>query len=527
MAVKSLQSVKLVKPRTNVFDLTHDVKLSCKMGELVPFLAQECIPGDTFHVGADSLLRLAPILAPIMHRVDLTIHYFFVPNRLTWENWEDFITNTPDGTGNPHVFPTFQIGGGTPADQKRFLDYFGVPPLDPGNGAQNINALPLAAYQLIYDEYYRDENLITEVDPQLVDGDNTQAKFVTMRKRAWTKDYFTASLPWAQKGAAVDIPLGDVVVKDDFLANSQVPRWVLSGNPNTPIVGVPADTVNANAGQVQLTPAPGVPIAYDPNGSMEVAATTINTLRNAFRLQEWYERSALGGSRYTENIRAFFGVNSPDARLQRPEYITGVKSPIIISEVLNNSGPFETYNGTDMEQTGSPQGDMTGHGLAVTMGKFGKYFCYEHGYIIGIMSVLPFPAYQQGLPKHFTKADFTDFFWPQFAHLGEQEVLNKEIYVNQNSAGQEGVFGYVPRYTEYRYNPNRVAGDFRTTLNYWHLGRIFSAPPTLSQTFIECDDSEVERIFAVQDGTDNLWCEIVTKLKGIRPIPIFGSPGGV
>lgn len=525
MAVKALQSVRLRKPKRNVFDLTHDVKLSCKMGELVPVLQQECLPGDTYHIGADSLIRLAPILAPIMHRIDVSIHYFFVPNRLVWPNWENFITNTEATPGVAHVFPYLPVVDGFGAANKRFLDYMDIPPLEPGDGALHVNALPLAAYQLIYNEYYRDQNLIAEVDYELVDGDNnaSAAALSTMRQRAWTKDYFTAALPWAQKGSAVSIPLGDVILKDD---------WDTFGTPrfaNPDLTVGDSGPLAQNIGEIITTTTPSGALAYDPQGTLEVGATTINTLRQAFRLQEWLERSALGGSRYTESIRAHFGVTSPDARLQRPEYITGVKTPIIISEILNNSGPSLFFNGDtgEPEQTGSPQGDMAGHGVAVTSGKFGKYYCYEHGYIIGIMSILPFPAYQQGLPKHLYKQDFLDFYFPEFAHLGEQEVKQREIYVHGNFAAQDTLFGYVPRYMEYRYKPNRVAGDFRTTLNYWHLGRIFSAAPTLSQEFIECTDDQVNRIFADQDGTDNLWCQVVNKIKAIRPIPVFGTPSGV
>jgi len=242
-----------------------------------------------------------------------------------------------------------------------------------------------------------------------------------------------------------------------------------------------------------------------------IAPTTINDLRRAFRLQEWLEKNARGGTRYIENILMHFGVRSSDKRLQRPEYITGLKTPVIISEVLNTSA-------TDQEA----QGNMAGHGVAVSTGKYGNYFCEEHGYIIGIMSVMPQPAYQQGIPKTYLKSDPLDFFWPSFAHIGEQPVTNNELYAYTATA--EDTFGYVPRYAEYKYQASRVAGDFRTVLDYWHLGRIFATQPALNDTFIECTPDQCERIFAVQDGEDNLYCQIMHKIKAVRPMPKFGTP---
>lgn len=514
-------SVQLTKPQTNVFDLTHDVKMSGKMGELYPIMALECVPGDKFHIGCDSMIRFAPMLAPVMHRIDVTMHYFFVPNRLVWDGWERWITaNTED----PAAYPYFNVNKGLSVNVKRFLDYFGIPPMDPGpaTGTYKLNALALGAYQMIYNEYYRDQNLIDPVNFALVDGDNSaNADLFTLRLRAYEHDYFTASLPFAQKGAAVSIPLGEVQIKDTWEALGKLPSWkyddlTSSGGPGMIIV---PPVIPRN---VEITDTGGTPIAYDPNGSLEVGSTTINDLRVAFRLQEWLERNALGGTRYIEHIRAHYGIHSSDKRLQRPEYITGVKSPVVISEVLNTTGPSEFYDGSGTEQTGSPQGTMSGHGAAVTSGRVGSYFCEEHGYIIGVMSCIPRTAYQQGVPKHFLKDDYLDIYFPKFAHLGEQSVVQPEIYIDTLTPTQ--VFGYVPRYSEYKYHPSRVAGDFRTTLNYWHLGRIFSADPALSQEFIECDPADPLRIFAVQDGTDYLWMHIMNRVKAIRPMPVYGTP---
>lgn len=502
MAKNLFNSVQQQKPKKNVFDLTHDVKMSAKMGNLVPTMVTECVPGDTFQIGCESLIRFAPMIAPILHRLDVSMHYFFVPNRILWENWEEFIVNA----NTTLSFPTVQINEDFTMDTNagRFVDYLGIPPVDLNTytDPQNVNALPLAAYQCIYNEYYRDQNLIQPVNYKLVDGSNdANNDLFVLRNRAWEHDYFTSSLPFAQKGAAVDIPLGNI--------NQNAPvKWY--NNNDTTLDGNPFDiTVDGGfANQPNIPP----DTLFAQTSGLELGSTTINELRRAFRLQEWLEKNARGGTRYIENILMHFGVRSSDKRLQRPEYITGTKSPVVISEVLNTTG----------EDGGLPQGNMAGHGVSVTSGKYGSYFCEEHGYIIGIMSVMPKTAYQQGFPKTYLKTDPLDFYWPSFAHIGEQPVTVAEIYAYDQAASD--TFGYVPRYAEYKYSPSRVAGDFRTTLDYWHLGRIFANAPSLNKQFIECTPEDVERIFAVQSGEDNLYCHVLHKVRAVRPMPKFGTP---
>ena len=501
-------SIKLTKPQRNSFDLSHDVKLSAQMGQLTPILTLECVPGDKFNLGCESLVRFAPMIAPVMHRMDVSMHYFFVPNRILWNNWEKFITDANSGI----VAPFLETEGLQPSNSAnwtsnlpKFADYMGIP--SPANGQVNvqINALPFAAYQCIYNEYYRDQNLITPVDYKLRDGDNTESwaeynKWYKIRNRAWEHDYFTAALPFAQKGAAVDIPIG--------LVEGDLPVY-LNSSSGTSLNGTPSSVNVAAQGGRTDVPADSL---YADTSNAEIEPTTINDLRRAFRLQEWLEKNARGGTRYIESILSHFGVRSSDARLQRPEYITGVKTPVIVSEVLQ-TGQSDT----------TAQGNMAGHGLSISSGKSGSYYCEEHGYIIGIMSVMPKTAYQQGIPKTYLKNDTLDYYFPSFANIGEQPVVNNELYAFTSSGND--TFGYVPRYSEYKFMPSRVAGEFRDELKYWHLGRIFATQPALNQTFVECKPADTTRIFAVEtEGEDPLYCHVYNKIQAVRPMPKYGTP---
>jgi hypothetical protein len=516
MGQNLFNSIQLNKPKKNVFDLTHDVKLSTNMGQLTPILTLECVPGDRFDLSCESLIRFAPMIAPVMHRMDVTMHYFFVPNRILWENWEKFITEH----NSEHVAPYMAYTNGDyTAMQKKFMDYIGIPPVPVGGVSTNVSALPMAAYQCIYNEYYRDQNLQAPIDYKLTDGNNNtdagdRARLTTLRQRAWEHDYFTASLPFAQKGAAVDIPLGNISGDTRVTWNNDVEStynrtagYIGSSFAGTGIIGNTIPTnLSSLPSETSALIAKTSETAIDP--------TTINDLRRAYKLQEWLEKNARGGTRYIENILTHFGVRSSDKRLQRPEYITGVKSPVVVSEVLNTTG----------QDGGLPQGNMAGHGISVTSGKSGSYNVEEHGYIIGIMSVMPKTAYQQGIPRTFLKTDSLDYFWPTFANIGEQEVAKQELYAYTANAAD--TFGYVPRYAEYKYMPSRVAGEFRTSLNYWHLGRIFDTEPSLNSDFIECDPTK--RIFAVEDEeTDVLYCHVLNKIKAIRPMPKYGTPMGL
>lgn len=503
-------SVAMKQPQTSRFDLSHDVKLSFRMGQLVPTNLIEVLPGDKFDLSAENFLRFAPLVSPVMHKVNVTTHYFFVPTRLMWSGWEDFITNN-DQLELPYV-NVGQVSVGSIAD---YLGYpTGIYPQ-----TQKVLIFPIIAYLRIWNEYYRDQNLQTLINIDLVAGDNTAAflNYFTRvpLRRAWQHDYFTACLPFAQKGDSVQLPLtfqNDIPV--EYARNTVSPpvsnaRWVnaVTGAPASPSAwnnGVPQD---ANGNRLEWNP------SVNYNVDIQSDAVDINTVRRAFRLQEWLEKNARGGTRYVENILSHFGIKSSDARLQRPEYIGGSKQNMIISEVL------ATAENTDAIV---PVGNMAGHGISVGGGNRMNYRAEEHGYIMGIINVQPVTAYQDGMNRMFTRETNLDFAWPTFANIGEQEVKKKEVYALTTGTEGEETFGYIPRYSEYKYMNSRVCGDMRTSLDFWHLGRKFTNVQELNAEFIECNPST--RIFAVEDDVDHIYAHIFNNVSAVRKLPKFGIP---
>lgn len=529
---KLFDSIQLNRPKLNKFDMSHEKKLSMNMGQLIPVMLQEVLPGDKWRVSHEVLMRLAPMLAPIMHRVNVYTHSFFVPMRLVWDEWEDHITGGRLGDLAP-IVPFMRIDDSADSDNAfgavgGLPDYLGIPPIATNGGSPvlpdgelNISALPFRAYQLLYDEFFRDQNLeaslgISKASGQVLGAEI--AKLTTIRTRAWEKDYFTSALPFAQRGGAVSLPLefgaADITYKDisDVLVGGvAVPNQVLG----TGDVTVPEQLHAGPTGGV-IDPAAGTPARIENIESIESTSVTINALRQAVRLQEWLERNARGGGRYIEQVASHFGVISSDARLQRPEYLGGGRKPVVISEVLSS---FQA-------DTSEPQGTMAGHGISAgTNSGYSRRF-EEHGYVMTILSVLPRTAYMEGIHRMWTRFDKLDNYFPEFANLGEQEVKRKELYADYNSAvpGQnDQTFGYQSRFAEYKYACDSVHGDFRTTLAFWHMGRILGGVQFLNQAFVTADPTH--RIFAVDDPLQHkLWVQVYNQASALRPIPYFATP---
>jgi hypothetical protein len=527
-------SISVNKPKSNTFNLSHDRKMSMNMGTLTPTLAMDVLPGDKITLSSTQMIRFAPLMAPIMHRIDCYQHFFFVPNRLTWSNWEDFITGGEDGKDNS-VFPTIQASEASTAEGT-LQDYLGVPKLT-GNAKMEISALPSAAYAMIYNEYFRDQNLIEKIDTKLVNGiqpSSIQYPLQELRQRAWQHDYFTSALPWTQKGEEATIPiLGEADIT--FRGADPTGRYNTIRNYDGSVPGFNGEQkLSATSDILGSDPAvmrrgDGADKTILDNSPWlqadlsSATAASINDLRQAFRLQEWLEKNARGGSRYIEVIKSHFGVTSSDARLQRPEYLGGGKSPVTISEVLQTSETGLSQN--DQQSQGTPQGNMAGHAINVGGGNRFSYRAQEHGYIIGIMSIMPKTAYFQGLPKHFTKFDKFDYYFPSFAHLGEQPITTSELFAT-GSVKDDSVFGYTPRYAEYKHQLSSVHGEFKDTLMFWHMARKFETQPYLNEQFINANPTK--RIFAVTDEKDEtIYCHIHHNLKARRLMPYFGTPKGV
>lgn len=463
------------------FALSHTKLFSCDMGELIPCGLFEVLPGDTVQQATSALVRASPLLAPVMHPVHVRIHHWFVPHRLVWDDWEEFITGGPDGN-NASVFPTVTIGGGTGAAVGSLADYLGVP-----TGVNNIecSALPFRGYALIWNEWYRDQDLETELTIDTSDGTDSTTS-LTLQHCAWEKDYFTSSRPFEQKGPSITIPLGTQAdVKGIGFAGT-------TGSNFTNVTSRESDGTSPVYANARYTDNQGIAIDADSSSTTTgrpqiyadltgASAITVTALREALALQRFEEARARYGSRYVEYLR-YLGVRSSDARLQRPEYLGGGRQTIQFSEVL------QTAEGTN------PVGELRGHGIASLRSNRYRRFFEEHGYVFSFMSIRPKTIYAQGLNRHWNRRIKEDFWQQELQHIGQQEVLNKELYAAH--ATPNGVFGYQDRYDEYRRQESQISGEFRTSaLDFWHMARIFSTDPALNNTFVSCVPPE--RSFAV------------------------------
>lgn len=549
MARNNINSVLLRRPKRNKFDLSRVNKLTCEAGEIVPFFLEECLPDDSFKLATANRIRLAPQVLPLMHQIDVSMYWFFVPCRILWPNWEEFITGGKNGTSEP-IIPYFNFGQGSSNRPKTsgvgmLSDYLGIPTNASSSSSgmitdQSYNFMPFAAYVKIYNDYFRDENFIAEIPFELADGYQSFALGVSDTEissaiqavyggtvsapiarswqrvyggcflASWRKEYFTSALPNTQRGPIVNIPLGDtapVVFGDAGESISVYNRSIGSVNQN------PTTGEQIYDGALIGTQSTGNkrPLQADLS---EATSTNIIELRRAFRIQEFLERMNAGGSRLTEMIYSMFGVKSPDARLQRAEFIGASHNPVLVDAIYQTSA----------SQENSPLADFAGKAISVGGQKPISYYCKEHGYIMGLMVIRPRPEYQNITRRHWLHGltGKFDYFWPILANIGDQAIQNRELYAP--SLKGNDAFGYTPRYQEYRFAPSETHGEMQTTLKYFHMNRIFNSQPVLNQQFMNCNPRT--DMFAVTDGevSHHYWCEILIGCQAKRPIPKFGTP---
>lgn len=491
--------------------LSHYKLLSGKMGNLIPAGLVEVLPGDTIQQATSLLIRTTPLLAPVMHPIQVRIHHWFVPTRLIWANFTNFITGGADGA-DASVPPTITINPGVGS----LGDYFGIPP----STSQTVSALPFRAYASIFNNFYRDEDLVSAVGLSTADGADSTTN-TALQAVAWEKDYYTSARPWTQKGTAVSLPLG---TSAPVRGVAQQPMKMVSAS--SPYTGTADLGYNSTGDAVKVQSKAG---SWTNSDNLNIAssgttnviadlsgatAATINQLRRAFALQKYEEARALYGSRFIEYLR-YLGVRSSDARLQLPEYLGGGKQTIQFSEVLQTG---VTTSGTP----GTGVGSLLGHGIGAVRSNRYRRFFEEHGYVISLLSVLPKTMYCTGLPKMWSYTTKEDYWQKELQHIGQQEIYNRELYAAHSAP--TGVFGYQDRYDQYRRIESGISGLFRTTYNYWHAGRIFAADPALNSTFVQANPTT--RIF--QDtSNDHLLVMANHSIQARRLVDPKGLPGNV
>lgn len=564
-------SVPFNVPKRNRFNLSHSVKTTCNQGELIPILMQDVIPADRMKLSIQDVIRLAPMIAPTFSEIDVQFHFFFVPNRIIWTQWEDFITQSHNG----HLLaeddlpqpPTISFEAGISlddaVDSNAWTDVVNpsnglkdcLPPLVLNTMADNLgfqtfpdeqpswrggtytlDQMPFRACYKVWRDYFADENLQPEqFEPWDVSGDHAVTNAIQdpyvlwlmqKKKRSWKKDYFTSALPFAQKG-------DDVMIPGSSSSPLSATTRILSVDPETFLLGkdnVTASKSNMQSYHVQdtsgkqsmLVNEAGNQFVLNPSSVTlqtlidqgSVGEGTIRELRRAIAAQKFLERRAIGGSRYVEQNLAFFGARSSDGRLQRAQFLGGYRQPVVVSQLLQTS---ET---TQSSPLGTPAGNGVSAGSSYI---FDKSF-EEYGWIVGFMSIRPKADYLNGIPRKYLRKDIYDYYWPQFAHVGEQPIYNQELYFTPDMPDglRNGTFGYTPRYAEYRFNNNRICGDFKGSLKFWTLGRDFDSLPTLNQQFITCNPSN--RIFAVESPNFNhFWVDLNINLIALRPIPKYAE----
>ena len=501
MSTQQFERIGTKTPARAKFDLRHELKTTGDMGYIYPIFKKICMPGSVWNIGVNAIIRMQPLVAPVLHRIDVKIEYFFVPLRLiTYQEgeldekaWTDFITGGDDGDDTTTLdtwTPT-----GAYSDAGSLWDYFGFPiTATPGTPFVPTGTIPLAfplyAYNKIWNEWYRAEHIQTE----------RTYNDMSLALRNWEKDYFTAALPWQELGDAVAI---------DLVASAE---WVQSSGAGSQYVFYydDGDSRPDTAGTVATL-----------NNNTVSSAVDVHDLRLAYQIQKWKELNARAGVRYTEYLQAYFDVHPEDSRLQRSEYLGGTQMPLVISEVLNQSAITEF----DSDDVITPQGDMSGHGITGGNDFICKYRAEEWGIILGLLSIIPEPLYQQGIPRELLYESRYDWPNPLFVGLSEQEIYQAEIFATHNNQSEnETIFGYIGRYDEHRVMHSLVTGGMRSDFDHWHISRQFAAAPTLNDSFLQC--SPRKDIFAVP-SEDGFIISIGNDITAIQPIPAMNVPGNM
>jgi hypothetical protein len=538
------QDVFVKKPGRSLFNLSHEKKFTANFGFLYPFLVIDAVPGDTFKLSTEFFVRTAPLIAPVMHRINVKVNYFFVPNRLLWKDWNDFITGVSQETSYVEAGASYFVNPVKPFTKVSdvyshdpalvrdgsLMDFLGFPTLRPNASlAQgtnfNIDLMPFYAYYKVYCDWFRNQNVQGGHEGSHDSGEHTDGyNYFGLRSRMYEKDYFTSALPFAQRGDAVPLPIsGDGTL--EFVNDGRTIVRNSAGQPSSSGQSQPFLSYDTSGELIEGDSSADRNIDNSSNLKANVNVGTINDLRIATRLQRWLEKNARVGGRYIEQILAHFGVHSSDARLQRAEYLGGFSAPIQINEVEQNS----STQGLNVSGSDTPQGHLAGKGASYGNSKPIKCFCEEHGFIIGLISILPRTSYQDGLPRMYTRSTRYDYYFPEFANLGEQEIQKSELFFDlSNLANQSRArFGFQERFCEYKYIPSTVHGEFKNNLQFWHLGRSFTNQPALNYDFVKVNnDNASNRIFAVEDSnvSDHFYVDLYNHVSALRPMPKQAIP---
>nr|QJB18850.1 MAG: major capsid protein [Microvirus sp.] len=524
---KLFQNVRGAPVLRSAHDLSYSKLMTADMGLIYPVLCDEAIPGDTWNIANEMVIRMQPMVAPILHQIDIKVDYFFVPYRILWDGWENFITGGEHGD-DASVLPRVDPEDTDINNSGKFWDYIGLPPGVIPRGCFPLR-FPFLAYKKIWNDFYRDENLQEPIDLEEVPTNG----WGDILRCAWEKDYFTSALLTQQKGTAPALPISGLTSAVFNSANFPFDLPIRFNGEGADVFGVRASgiptflTSNGNDTEAlsgtlgaRMTTATGGGLDMLNDNTVDLSsATTFNVadLRLAVQTQKWLERNNRAGSRYTEFLQSHFNVSPKDERLTRPEFISGTRNSVIVSEVLQTS---KTDNGTDP----SPQGNMAGHGIAVSSENAGRYFVTEFGVIMGLMRIVPKTMYTQGINRQWLRRDKLDFPFPEFVNLSEQAIETAEIYATNVADENTLLFGYQGQYDELRFKPNQICSKMRDDFNFWHLGREFSSAPSLNASFITCTPRK--DIFAVPTEPGFI-VYFGNRLKAIRPIPGIAEPGSL